>query len=454
MRRRVQPGPTQPLRLMSYKEQITAADHDPQKLEQIYRSAVEAGSVEAFREAIIDQYRDHSDNLLLGAWYHRLRPVVEARTPEHGPHQPQWRLALPIGLVTGLACWAISDPELKFLDHLEYLALLWSPIVAISVIGFLVAASGRGWRRVLIPVLSLSVACAYALLIAPTMTATSAHGYLELLVFHLPLLSFIAVGVTLVGWREDHDERFAFLLKSMEVLITAGLFAAGGMVASAITAGMFQSLGVEIPESIVRLAVALGAGMIPVLAITTMYDPGVSPAGQDFHRGLSRLIATLMRLLLPLTGGILVVYLFFIPFNFMGPFENREVLIIYNVMLFAVMALLLGAVPMDAGDLSDRVQVYLRWGIVTVACLAVLVSIHALAAVIYRTAEGGITMNRMTVIGWNTINICIFVLLIFRQARAKNDTWLNALQSVFSTASYGYVAWGLFVVVAAPWLFR
>ena len=39
---------------------------------------------------------------------------------------------------------------------------------------------------------------------------------------------------------------------------------------------------------------------------------------------------------MPLTLIVLVVYLAFIPFRFWEPFQNRDVLIIYNGMLFAV----------------------------------------------------------------------------------------------------------------------
>jgi hypothetical protein len=216
---------------------------------------------------------------------------------------------------------------------------------------------------------------------------------------------------------------------------------------------MFQTLGIEIQEPVARLAVSFGGGLIPVLAVATAYDPARATLGQDFRHGLSRLISTLMRILLPLTAGVLLVFLLFIPFRFMEPFENREVLIAYNVMLFAVMALLVGAIPVALDEMSERTQLYLRRGIVVLSCLAAVVSIYALAAIVYRTAGGGITVNRMTVIGWNTINVVILVLLVLRQARAGRERWLEALHSVFGSAAYAYVGWALFVILAIPLLF-
>ncbi|PJF33658.1 MAG: hypothetical protein CUN49_18055, partial [Candidatus Thermofonsia Clade 1 bacterium] len=101
------------------------------------------------------------------------------------------------------------------------------------------------------------------------------------------------------------------------------------------------------------------------------------------------MIAALMRALLPLTLVVLVIYLGFIPFRFLEPFQNRDVLIVYNAMLFAVIALLVGATPIQPEQLAPALRVWLRRGLVAVAALAIVVSLYALAAIGYRTWEGG-----------------------------------------------------------------
>jgi multisubunit Na+/H+ antiporter MnhF subunit len=55
------------------------------------------------------------------------------------------------------------------------------------------------------------------------------------------------------------------------------------------------------------------------------------------------------------------------------------------------------------------------------------VSLHALAAVVYRTFQGELTPNRLTVIGWNGINIGILVSLIVTQLRAGREGWVEAI---------------------------
>ena len=96
----------------------------------------------------------------------------------------------------------------------------------------------------------------------------------------------------------------------------------------------------------------------------------------------------------------------------------------------------------------------MRRGLIAVALLAALVSLYALAAIVYRTWEDGVTLNRLTILGWNLINIGILVGLLLRQVRADRNTWTASLQAAFGLGMPVYVAWALFVVLAMPWLFR
>jgi len=193
---------------------------------------------------------------------------------------------------------------------------------------------------------------------------------------------------------------------------------------------------------------------LPTMAVASIYDPMRSPGEQDFTQGLSKFIATMMRLLLPLSLAVLVIYIFVIPFNFMEPFMQREVLIVYNLMLFAVMGLLLGATPLRSDDISERMGFWLRKAILAVAILAVLISIYAMSATVYRTLSWGITINRLTIIGWNLINIGILIVLIIKQFKDGSEKWVESLQRTFCLGSNAYVVWSIFIIIAIPLIFK
>lgn len=85
--------------------------------------------------------------------------------------------------------------------------------------------------------------------------------------------------------------------------------------------------------------------------------------------------------------------------------------------------------------------------------LAILVSLYALAAILYRTAADQLTMNRLIIIGWNLINTVILAMLAYQLGRSKDDGWVARAQAVFSRGTVGYVAWTLFVIFLVPLIF-
>jgi hypothetical protein len=434
--------------------EIQAAKNDPQKLEQLYQAAQQEGQMDVFQSALLACYQETPDNLLYAAWFYRFQQTEEtAVKPRRGVN---WVLAIPLSILTGLIFWALSDIEtLVYLDHLPLLALWWSPIATMSALIFLMVTAKNNQVRAVALGLGLFAAAAYSMLLAPTLEVPwKINDYLDLAAIHLPLLCWIALGISVLGFKSSVSDRFAFLIKSIEVMITAGLYLIAGTVLGGITIGMFEALGISLPNIWLRLIVAGGFGMLPVLAVASVYDPTTAPSEQDFDQGLSKFIATMMRLVLPLTLGVLVIYIVVIPFYFFEPYINRDVLIVYNLMLFAIMGLLLGVTPISGADLSPQLQKWLRLGIITVAILAGLVSIYALSATVFRTIGGGLTINRLTIIGWNAINISILFGLIYRQFKDGREQWIASLKSLFSMATNAYLVWGLFLVTIIPLLFR
>ena len=446
---------------MAYQDTVHTLAHNPEQLEQAYQSALKAGQSDAFRQAIEAGRTADPDNLLYAAWHYRLRAVA-ATARETFIH---WGWAIPLAVLNGLLFWGLSD-DTRFSiplaglgrvapsNFMPTLVLLLGPLAALFVLAYLVAAGRRRWQLAALIAAGLLAAAAYVLLLYPRLgTRPFQEQYLTLMAAHLPLLSWAGVGLFLVAARRDPGNRFAFLIKSLEVFIMGGLLAIAGGLFTAITVALFSALAIEFPQAIMRLFVAGGGGLIPVIAVGLIYNARRAPAEQSFDEGLSKLIATLMHILLPLALLVLVVYVGFIAFNFREPFDNRDVLIIYNAMLFAVVALLVGATPLSLDETSPRLARWLRWGIVAVAALALLVSLYALAAIVYRTAMDRLTPNRLAFIGWNLVNIALLAILLLFQARAKSAGWLHQLHRAYTIGTVLYAVWTLAMIVALPWLF-
>lgn len=436
---------------MKYKERILKAASDAQQMEALYQAALTAGEADVFTQDLRLCNKEAPDNLLFAAWYYRLEspPIETTSRPERASI---WRWAIPLALLSGLVLGLIAVLS-ENPDRIPLIVLVWAPVAAAIAIVFLVMAGKLKITYPLSAIAVLAAALLYVLLISPTLPEWLSNAYQDQMAIHLPLLSWVALGVALLGLRSSVKDRFSFLIKSIEAAITAGLYLIAGVAFGAITVGMLSALSIELPERTLLFLVGGGFGLIPIIALATIYDPRFPPGAQDFSQGLSKFIANMMRLLLPLTLLVLVIYVLIIPFNFLEPFTNRDVLIVYNAMLFAVMGLLLGATPLQSDDLSPKLKSILHTGILSVAVLAILVSLYALAAILYRTAADQLTMNRLIIIGWNLINTVILAMLAYPLGRSREDSWVDRAQAVFSRGTVGYVVWTLFVIFLIPLIF-
>ncbi len=446
---------------MHYLPAIRAAATDPRQLEELYQSSRAARAAGQFAMDMHRAYEETPENVLFAAWHYRLEH--ERQSAPHAYLSQHWRLAVTLSAALALAYWLLSDPR-YVIAGVPVLAVVWSPLAAVALMAFLVVTSRRGVLRAIALGLGLIALTAYGIALTHA-AATSApqtggpgpqspqQTYIMLMALHLPLLSAAAVALTLLGLRSTAEDRFAFLTKAYETIGTAGIASIVGGIFVGLTIGIFQALNITLADGIVRLLVLGGAGLIPVLAVATIYDPALPPTEQDFRRGLGTLLTTLLRALLPLSIVVLVAYVAVIPANFAQPFTNRDTLIVYNALLFAILGLLVGVTPVRADDVSGRLLRWLRAGILALAVLVVLISLYALAATLYRTSQGQLTMNRLTILGWNVINIAVLATVLVWQARSREGGWLRGMQMAFSVGMLLYVVWAAFVVLALPWLF-
>jgi hypothetical protein len=435
----------------SYLGAIHEASANPEQLERLYQLAHTAQAKGEFTRAMLACASDSPENLLYSAWYYRLQRT----TPDSvlSQRNVNWWLAAELSGTLGLVFWLLSNPAWRLINNVPYLFLLWAPITAIALITFVTVARSRQYWIAVVMIISTIILTAYVLLIASLRPAATEQSYLQLMLVDVPLVAWGLLGISVLGWSASALNRFAFLNKSIETIGTAGVYAIAGGIFVAVTYGLFETIGIDFSDVVTRLLLAGGAGLIPVIATASVYDPQIDPSEQEFRRGFGRILTILMQALLLLSLIVLVIYVCLIPFNFSQPFIHRDVLIIYNVGLFGVMGLLLGVIPVHAADLGARHQQALRLGIVLVGSLAALVSLYALSAILYRTIGGNLTMNRLVVIGWNSINIALLLTLLVTQLRTTRYAWVEALQSVVRLGTVVYLAWAAFLLLALPWLF-
>ena len=452
-------------------ERIDAVASDPAGLEALYRATLAAGDAEPFATEIARRHAAAPADVLMTVWYHRLRPGtvtiappteqrIAAAMAERRARRRQYILAALLGILLSVIYFELSEVAWQSEpSRPEWLTIVWGPAAAIAVGLYLLAgrrdALAEGARagiprpRPLLAAVVIIVLTGVALVDASGRTTLDNLDLLRIV--HLPALGWLALGWSILGTK-GASGMFAAVRKSVEAVITAGLFLGAGAAFVFVTQALFHTVGVDVPGGLVRYLMFGGPGLIIMLAVATVYDPERAPSAQRPDHGFARIIFTAGRLFLPLTLLVLAIYAATIPFRFMEPFHRREVLVTYNIVLFAVIGLMVAATPLSGGEVSERFGPWLRRGIITLAALTLAISLYAMAAVIYRTAEGGVTMNRLTVIGWNTVNIGTLGLLLYRLRHDGRSAWVGACHRALRVGLMGYVGWTLFVLAVIPLL--
>ena len=254
---------------------------------------------------------------------------------------------------------------------------------------------------------------------------------------HLPGLLLALGGALAMGarWRET-EARMGFLQLVAETVALAALFLLGGVVLVAMTAALFSSIGVDV-DALFEWVVPFGLiGVLPVGALMASQRPGSA-----------RVAPLVARVFGPLALAVLAVY--FPALVLGGTLEDRDTLLSLNVALVGVLAIVL---LMEA----ERPDVPRHWtdGVAfALAALALAADVTAFAFVAGRLAEGGLTPNRLAVVGFNAlaaVHLGGLALMLGRRVLAggprPDDAWTARFLSV-------YTLWGAAVVLLFPLVF-
>ncbi len=446
---------------LDYGMAIREAGADAPRIEQLYQLARRSNATERFAAGLRAVASEAPGDGLFAAWRARLDYAEQAgQAAGSDTGLGGWRLgsgwwiAAPLGLVLWMVFFAVSDPNWMLPDHAPVAALLWPPLAALALIWYLTLTARRSFLLATGASLALAAIPAYIWFTSQTQASASQTSYLDLMIPHNLLLSWALVGIVALGLRPGPRDLFGLLTKSLETTGVAGVYTIAGAIFVGLSLVTFATIGV-MPDNTVVRALVCGGGLIVVLAVASAYDPERHAGEQDFYRGFGKILAIAMQALLPLTLVALLIYLALVPYNFAQPYQQRDVLIAFNVVLFALMGLLIGVIPMSMDVFSLRYLRWLRWGIIALVTLALIVSLYIFSAILYRTANDGLTMNRVAVIGWNLINIALLALTLAAQARAgRSGDWIAALQRLARGGAVAYVIWGIALIAGLPWLFH
>jgi hypothetical protein len=389
----------------------------------------------SFDELSREFAREHSERL----W----KQLVLPGEPD-APDGTRSRRELPVMILcAAAAALAIKVPALFGLDisgddagfyvrNLSLFALpalaayfAWQRRVGVRVIGVLA----------LLFILGAAAANAYPL-------AADSQS-LVLTAIHLPLALWLVVGVAYMGgdWRSDR-RRMDFIRFTGEWLIYFVLIGLGGGVLVLFTVGTFDAIGVDAEDFINSWLLPCGA-MAAIIVAAWLVEAKQSV--------IENMAPVLTRVFTPLFAVTLLAFLVAVAWTNNGIDVQRDVLILFDLLLVVVLGLLLYAI--SARDLAARPGLFdsLQLGLVV---SALIIDVMVLVAITGRITEWGFSPNKTAALGENVILLTnlawsAWLFLGFLRGRmpfARLEHWQTRYMIV-------YAIWAWTVVIAFPLVF-
>jgi hypothetical protein len=378
--------------------------------------------------------REHSERL----W----KQLVLPGEPD-APRDARSRRELPVMIFcAAAAAVAIKVPALFGLDisgdegfYVRNLSLFVLPVLA---------AYFAWQRRVNIRVIGV-----LALLFVLGGVAANAYPLaadsqsLVLTAIHLPLALWLVVGVAYLGgdWRSDRRRR-DFIRFTGEWLIYLVLIALGGGVLIAFTIGTFDAIGLDAEGFIESWLLPCGA-MAAIIVAAWLVEAKQSV--------IENMAPVLTRVFTPLFAVTLLAFLVAIAWTNNGIDVQRDVLILFDLLLVVVLGLLLYAI--SARDLTARPGLFDSMQLALVVS-ALIIDVMVLLAITGRITEWGFSPNKTAALGENVILLTnlawsAWLFLGFLRGRmpfARLEHWQTRYVIV-------YAVWAWTVVLAFPLVF-
>jgi hypothetical protein len=286
-------------------------------------------------------------------------------------------------------------------------------------------------------------AMAVSLVYINILPGDTGNDTLVLACIHLPLLLWALTGVSYTG--SDHGnfrQRLGFLRFNGDLAVMSAMLVIAGVILTGITIGLFSLIGINIEKFWFEYLVIFAAPAVPIVAThITITNPNL----------VNKVSPVIARIFSPIVMIMLVVYLGAIILSGKDPYNDRDFLLLFNILLIGVMALIFFSV---AETSEKETPVSAVWVLLLLSAVTIVVNGIALSAISFRISEWGITPNRVAVMGINIlilIHLLIVTVMLLKNIRKKAPI----AETGRAIALYipVYIVWLIIVVFLFPLIF-
>lgn len=405
--------------------QIKNSLDSPLKLETLYRE-----NKTKFKQAFETLYPDIQNQLVAEYWHQRLH---------HERSVIQWGTRLETSIIiilSILAALAANIPLFTGIDeesfYLRNIGFLFLPMIAI----YFSWKESVPRKHTLIILLAIFLSIVYI----NALPGNDQSDTLLLACIHMPLFIWALTGYTFTGDQfSKYNLRIDFLKYNGELLVMSTILLLAGGLFTGITVGLFELINISL-ESYIQYIASAGLASVPV------FSTYLIKSNPHLVKSISPIVA---RVFTPLVLGMLFIYLGAIIFTGKDPYNDREFLLVFNILLIGVMAIILFA----CAGTTHRDKINL-WLLFTLSLVTILLNGIALSAILFRISEWGLTPNRLAVLGANVLILTNLMMVSFQLFRSiQQGDMLTAVEKNIAIFLPVYWIWTLIVVFIFPLVF-
>ena len=402
---------------------------NPRQLEKLYRE-----DASSFKKEFNQIYPGQQDKASLAFWNERLN--YEAAKPSWGS-TTELVIVIVFALLAGLIA---SIPNITGIDNEKFLFRNISFIVFPLLSAYFIWKQKLAFKQYLFPLLAFIIAAVYINLL-PTNKESSS---IMLAFIHLPIFLWTIFGYSFLGENiKSSQSRIGFLRYNGDLVVISGILLLSTVLFSAITVNLFDLIGINIEIFYFQNIMIWGIAAIPIVA-TYLIQTNVQLINK-----VSPIIA---KIFTPLVFINLFIYLSAMVYTKKYPYQDRNVLLLFNVLLMGVMALILFSIAEAGKATKNKFSLIVLFGL---SALTLIVNAIALSAIVYRINEFGFSANRIAVLGGNLLIFINLVLVSYKLflTSFKNGTIEEIEESIAGYLPV-YAIWTGLITFLVPLLFQ
>jgi hypothetical protein len=266
---------------------------------------------------------------------------------------------------------------------------------------------------------------------------------MNLAYIHLPLLMWCIYGLVYINYNiRDKYKVIDYIKYNGDLAVIGALILIAGMILTGITIGLFSAIDIHVENFYTDYVVIVGLVSAPV--VTTFIIKKYTAVTNK----IAPIIADIFR---PLVVITLIIYLAAIPVSRKDPYNDRDFLLVFNLMLIGVM----GIIVFSVSEISKaKKQQFNKIVLFVLSIVTLIIDLIALSAIFYRLGEYGITPNRIAVLGSNILifgNLLLIMVDLFRVN--FRDAGIEKVELTISGYMPVYMAWTIIVIFVFPAVF-